>query len=79
MTRRRKAASSGVSERGRVGVRGRSASGESSTGEKRLGVTLGGSPVCWRRSPSRRQTRRPSSPPSAAQTCSGVKAQLSLS
>ncbi|MFR2019342.1 MAG: hypothetical protein ACLS6G_01925 [Christensenellales bacterium] len=27
-----KAASSGVSERGRVGVRGRSASGESSTG-----------------------------------------------
>ena len=75
MTRRRKAASSGVSECGRVGVRGRSASGESSTGEKRLGVTLGGSPVCWRRSPSRRQTRRPSSPPSAAQTCSGVKAQ----
>lgn len=77
MTRRRKAASSGVRVLGSVGVRGRSVCPASSTGEKRLGVTLGGGPAYWRRSPSRRQARRPSSPPSAAQTCSGVKVQLS--
>ncbi|MFR2019341.1 MAG: hypothetical protein ACLS6G_01920 [Christensenellales bacterium] len=39
-------------------------------------MTLGGSPVCWRRS---QQTADAQAvlPPSAAQTCSGVKAQLS--
>mgnify|MGYP004648203337 CR=1 FL=1 len=47
--------------------------------DKPRGVTLGGGPAYWRRSPSRRQARRPSSPPRAAQTCSGVNAQPALS